>query len=153
MECAYRERIQETFTDVRELSFDEKKHPFNAEERINSFLDRLIEVKKTIKDKTERIKYINDRFEKITWFSDLDEECLRIVNDIISASKDLHSSLVRQYISMDELRTKGIAKDEIKDFKNAIDNLKEAYEDLESVFFFLPEFPDFKETTKRLSLV
>ena len=54
---------------------------------------------------------------------------------------------------MNDLRKKGIAKEAIKDFKNSIDELKEAYEDLESVFFFLPEMPDFKETTSKLSLV
>ncbi|MCA1751477.1 MAG: hypothetical protein LC670_06730, partial [Flavobacteriales bacterium] len=65
----------------------------------------------------------------------------------------LHSSLLRQYISLGLLRKRGIAKEEIKGFKNSIDELKESFEDLESVFFFLPEMPEFVETTKRLSLV
>jgi hypothetical protein len=65
----------------------------------------------------------------------------------------LHSTLIRQYVSLNLIRSKGIAKDEIKNFKNAVDDLKENYQDLESVYFFLPEIPDFKETTKLLSLV
>ncbi len=31
--------------------------------------------------------------------------------------------------------------------------LKESYQDLESVFFFLPEIAEFKDTTKQLSLI
>ncbi len=76
-----------------------------------------------------------------------------LINDIISVGKDLDSSLIRQYVGFDFLRKKGIAKEEIKNFKKSIDGLKESYSDLESVFFFLPEISEFKETTKLLSLV
>jgi len=103
----------------------------------------------------ENVDYIsfNNRIEKITWYNDLDEECYMLINDLISAIKDLHSSLIRQYVSMNYLKQKGIVKEEIRDFKSTIDNLKENYQDLESVFFFLPKMPDFKETTKQLSFV
>jgi histidyl-tRNA synthetase len=123
------------------------------EEKVNAFLDAILEFKIGLEEKTEKIYDINDRIEKITWFNDLDETCLMLLNDLISSAKDLRSSLIRQYVSMNDLRKKGIAKEAIKDFKNSIDELKEAYEDLESVFFFLPEMPDFKETTSKLSLV
>ena len=83
----------------------------------------------------------------------MDQECLMVANDLISAAKDLSSSLVRQYVSMNIIRSKNIARDEIKDFKNSIDEFKESYMDLESILFFLPEMPDFVETTKQLSLV
>ncbi len=153
MECLYHEAIAETAANVRTLSYDEKKSPLCDEKLINSFLDQIIEFKLMLNDKTSRINAINESFEKLTWFTDLDQDCLMKVNDIISSAKDLRSSLVRQYVSMDFLRIKGIAKDEIRDFKSSIDDLREAYEDLESVFFYLPEMPDFKETTRLLSLV
>ncbi|RZN74410.1 hypothetical protein [Winogradskyella sp. PC-19] len=119
----------------------------------NQLLDAILDLKSSIKNKTKRIYEVNHNIEKLTWFNDLDEECLMLTNDLISAAKDLRSSLIRQYISLDFLRKKGIAKEEIKDFKNSIDELKETYQDLESVFFYLPEIPEFVETTKQLSLV
>ena len=76
-----------------------------------------------------------------------------LINDLVSSAKDLHSTLIRQFVSMLFLRKRGIAKEEIKEFKNAVDDLKESYSDLESIFFFLPKMPDFVETTKELSLV
>ena len=154
MDClSHKSEIVDTFSNVRSFSFQEKRAPLLDEERVNSFLDAILDFKSNLKDKTERIYKVNESIEKITWFNDLDEESLMYLNDLISSSKDLRTSLVRQYISMNYFRKKGIAKEEIKDFKNSIDELRESYEDLESVFFFLPEMPDFVETTSKLSLV
>ena len=154
MECLSRKsEIENTFSSVRMFSFTEKKSPLLDEDKVNSFLDTILDFKNSLNEKSGKINHINERIEKLTWLNDLDEECLMLTNDLISSAKDLHSSLIRQYVSMNYIRKKGIAKDEIKDFKNSIDELKEAYEDLESVFFFLPKIPDFAETTKQLSLV
>lgn len=154
MEClSHKSKIQNTFSSVRDFSYSEKRNPMSEDAMNNQLLDAIIDLKVSIKNKTKRIYEVNDNIEKLTWFNDLDEECLMLTNDLISAAKDLHSSLIRQYISLDFLRKKGIAKEEIKDFKNSIDELKETYQDLESVFFYLPEIPEFVETTRQLSLV
>lgn len=154
MEClSHKSEIANTFSNVRDFSYREKRNPILDEEKINSFLDAILDFKSNLKEKTNKIYDVNERLEKVSWFNDLDEESLMLLNDLISAAKDLKSSLIRQYVSLNYFRTKGIAKKEIKDFKNSIDELKEAYEDLESVFFYLPKMPNFVETTKQLSLV
>lgn len=155
MECTapHKFAISNTFNNIRNFSYKEKKSPILEVEKTNSFLDAINDFKEELKSKTIDIYEINSRIEKITWFNDLDEECMMILNDIISSAKDLRSTLIRQYISLSFLRKDGVAKQEIKDFKNAIDELKESYEDLESVFFFLPQMTEFKETTKKLSLL
>jgi len=154
MEClSHKSEIYNTFSIVRSFSFQEKKNPISEEQLKNEFLDAILDFKSLIKDKTRRLYEVNENIERLTWLNDLDDDCLMVINDLISAAKDLYSSLIRQYSSMNYLRRQGIAKEEIKDFKNSIDELKEAYSDLESVFFFLPEMPDFVETTKQLSLI
>lgn len=154
MEClSYKSEIADTFSNIRSFSFQEKKTPLMNEDRLNSFLDAILDFKNELKEKTNKIYDINEKIDKVTWFNNLDEESLMLLNDLISAAKDLRTSLIRQYVSMNIFRSKVIAKEEIKDFKNSIDELKESYEDLESVFFFLPEMPDFVETTTKLSLV
>ncbi|NEN25726.1 hypothetical protein G3O08_19740 [Cryomorpha ignava] len=117
------------------------------------FLDTINDLKILINEKTIEIETINERMQKLTWLNGLDETCLMLINDLISAAKDLKSSLIRQFISLDVLKKSQIALEEIANFKNAIDDLEETYEDLDSVFFFLPEIPEFVETTKRLSLI
>lgn len=144
----YRNKIEETFEELRSFSFKEKK-----ETSIDEFLDVIIQVKGTLVNKSAKIIEISERMEEITWFTNLDEDGLLLLNDLISVAKDAESTLTRQYISLNSLRAQGIAKNEIKEFKYAIDTLKESYEDLESIFFFLPGMPDFVETTKKLSLI
>ena len=147
------EKISQTFNEVRKVSFYEKKEASMSEESINACLDKIIEFKKLLHKKTQKIALINENLEKITWFDDLEEEALIMINETISLCRDLHSTLIRFYVRLNFLKIKGIAKNEIKVFKSVIDDLKEISEDLESVFFFLPQMPDFKETTKKLSLI
>lgn len=153
MDCVYKEKIRKTVSDVRAVSFDEKKSPLNSEERINVLLDSIIEFQSLLEKKTVRINDINQKLEDVTWFNNLDEECLKLVNDIISLGKDLHSSLARQYAKMGKLRNEGIAKKEIKALKWAMNDLKENVEDLDSIFFYLPNDPSFVETTKLFALL
>ncbi len=123
------------------------------EEKINAFLDAINDFKRALVCKTEEVQEINSRIEKLTWFTDIDDACLMLVNDIISAARDLHSSLIRQYVAMNIIKSKGIARSEIREFKDSLDDLRESCDDLELVFFHLPNNQDFVETTRQLSLL
>lgn len=141
-------KIKEVLSSARHYSFEEKKMPYIDENKISNL------VKNTIEAKIKEINTFNEEVEKLTWLDDLDEDCLILLNDLISFSKDWHSSLIRQNVAMDSiLGTEGITMEAIENFRISIDELKESYEDLESVFFFLPKMPDFVETTKQLSLI
>ena len=154
MEClSNKTKIENTFSTIRDFSFKEKKNPNIDEESINSFLDAILDFKEKLKEKTNKIHGIIELIESITWIGDLSKDGLMLLNDVISSAKDLQSSLIRQYILTEVFRRKGVAKEEIGDFKNSIDELKESYEDLESVFFFLPEMPEFVETNEKLGLM
>lgn len=147
--------INATFKEVRELSFKEKSKPTIDDNIVNNFLDQILKLKEILQKETSKINNIVDKLEKLTWVEQeiLDEDCLMLINDIISLSKDLRSSFVKQYVSMNYIRSKGIAKNELKEFKNAIDDLREISEDLESIFFYLPNISEFKETTKNFSIL
>lgn len=149
----YKPQIIETFQNVRKLSFEEKTEALFDEKKINKFLDAILEFKSMLVNKTAKIAELVERIEEITWFNDLDQDSLMLINDLISSIRDLHSSLLRQYISLNFIRLKGIAKDEIKNFKASIDDLKDVANDLDSRFFFLPNIEEFKETTRELSLI
>ena len=150
----YKSKISQTFENVREFSFKEKREASVYDEaKINILLDKILEFKKVFGDKTDKINGLIEKIEQLTWFTDVDSESLKSINDLISSIRDLHTSLKRQYVPLNVIRSKGIAKEEIKNFKAAIDDLKEIASDLESRFFFLPNIPDFEETTKELSLV
>src|SRR5690606_17368376 len=100
---AHRSEISDTFSNVRIFSFQEKKSPFLDEESTNVLLDAILDLKNSLKEKTTKIYFVNERIEKLTWFDDLDEESLMLINDTISSAKDLNSSLIRQYISINNI--------------------------------------------------
>jgi hypothetical protein len=154
MDCLeYKPKIADTFEKVRIFSFTEKKESAFDEARINNLLDKILDFKNKLTEKTNKINSLVENIEEITWFNEVDNDNLMSINDLISAIRDLHSSLLRQYISLGFLRSKGIAKDEIKNFKASVDDLKNVASDLESRFFFLPNIADFQETAKELSLL
>lgn len=150
---SFKSELSKAFSNVRRFSFEEKKASIYTEDRVNALLDSILELKKTFRKQAQKINVINEKIEKLTWFDNVDDEDLMLLNDLISSIKDLHSTLIRQYVSLNYIRSKKIAEEEINEFKRAIGDLKDSYQDLESVFFFLPEIPDFKETTKQLSLI
>jgi hypothetical protein len=150
--ATFKSEVSTTFSRVRQFSFEAKK-TFLTEEKVNALLDGILDLKKLFTNQTKKINSINEKIERLTWYNDLDEESLLSLNDLISSIKDLHSTLVKQYVSLNYIRAKGIAKEEVCNFKSAMDDLKESYQDLESVFFFLPAHPEYQETTKQLSLI
>ena len=149
----YKPQILETFQQVRNFSFEEKRESVIDEIKMNKFLDRIIDFKQSLKIKTDKIEEIIENTEKITWFNNLDDDSLLIVNDLVSSIRNLHSSLNRQYISFLLIRERGIAKAEMNNFISAIDDLKEIANDLDSRFFFLPNNDEFDKITKELSLI
>ena len=80
----YKPQILETFQQVRNFSFEEKKESVIDEIKMNKFLDSIIDFKQSLKIKTGKIEEIIENTEKITWFNNLDDDSLLIVNDLVS---------------------------------------------------------------------
>lgn len=147
------EKINSAFNVINDASFQEKREHLSKQQVIDSFLDRVLDLKEKLTTKSKKIEEIVVMLESITWFDNIDEEGLKLINEIISLSKDLHSTLIRFYVDLNYFVKKNIAKQEIKNLKVAINDLKEITQDLESVFFYLPQMPQFVESTKQLSLL
>ena len=80
----YKTQILETFQQVRNFSFEEKREAVIDEIKMNKFLDSIIDFKQSLKIKTDKIEEIIENTEKITWFNNLDDDSLLIVNDLVS---------------------------------------------------------------------
>lgn len=155
MECLESKgAIVESFEYVRNLRYTERTDNLvQSEEEINAFLDAILDFKKSIVSKTEQIEVLVDKLESITWFDNVDDECLMILSDIISLSKDLSQNLERKYkmVGLTKIKAKGIAKNEIKNYIASIEDLKEVADDLEDVFFKLPHCEEFNSVTVEFS--
>lgn len=130
----------------------DNKNLISIDEEINDLLDDILDFKKLVVNKTDHVESICKRLESFTWFNQLDEECMRLVNHVIAAARDWRSTLIKQYVNMGSMKKRGIANDEIKNFKSALDDLRETCEDMESVFFNLPKNEVFQAVTSSLIL-
>lgn len=154
MQVTIHDYIETQFKSVSDFSFEQKKQVADAETVINDFLDNVLSVKADIDSLAEKTESVVEAIEGLTWFNTTDENVLQELNNLISSCRDLRASLIRRYVNFNNgLRKNGIAVTELNRLKTAADDLKEACADVESAFFFLPRLPEFKETTKLLSLV
>jgi len=154
MECAtLKDKINTVNNEVKETSFKAKTN-IKSEEEINQFLDGINSVRGILNDKIERLNNIVIKVESISWADNIDDECLRILNELIASSRDLHSVLIKDYVRyLNPLKLRGICNSEIKNYKLALDSFKEVYSDIESVFFFLPKDSEFVALTTRLNAI
>ena len=60
----YKPQILETFQQVRNFSFEEKRESVIDEIKMNKFLDRIIDFKQSLKIKTDKIEEIIENTEK-----------------------------------------------------------------------------------------
>ena len=150
MECLAHTEIRKLVRRVKGLSINANKNTLSDENHIDDFLDTINSFKKALSEKTALLNEINERIEKLRWFNAMGKEYLVLMNDIITSARGLHSPLTNQYVSLKSVRRHGIAKDEIDDFKNSINELKKSYRVLETVFFCYYEIQGIKQT--RLTL-
>lgn len=151
MEClTAKDKINKTFIEVSELS--KPKNIKSVDQMvIDSFLDRIIEFQSNIQEKADKINFVNSKFQELTWIENVDNECLLLLRKLINTSKVLHNKMIRYYVSLNWAIKKGIATEAMKNFKLSLDDLKEYNQDLEDLFFNLPEDKDFTERVNMLS--
>ncbi len=150
IEISDKQKLDAVMEKIRATSFSEKQNQKTEEELMNSFLDAINVIKKDLVTRTETIIDISERMEEVTWFNNLDQSTVQILNELIVLARDVHSSLIRNYVGLNIFRQKGVAKNEITEFKNAIDFLKDVIDDLEFAFFSFPKDKEFQKVTAAL---
>jgi hypothetical protein len=151
MEClTAKDKINKTFIEVSELS-KSKNTKIIDQIVIDSILDRIIEFQSNIQGKADKINFINSKFQELTWVNNIDNECLLLLRKLIDTSKVLHNKMIKYYVSLNWAIKRGIANEAMKNFKLSLDDLKEYNQDLEDLFFNLPEDEYFTERVNLLS--
>lgn len=148
MECVTAKvQITQTFNEVRNFSYNRK----NEQEILNSFLDKILELQGKITEDANFVFSLVERFEKLSWIdaSNLDEETLKVLNDIISISRDIHRTMILRFVFLNK-NMRDMASLHIKEFKMSIDDLKESINDLEYIHFRMPCDSRFQEINERI---
>lgn len=151
MEClTAKSKIQETFKEVTELA-KQKNVTAVREETVNNFLDQISSFRTSIEDKTNKLTDINSNLEKLSWFHTIDDECLELIKGLLNKTTSVHKKLIRSYVDMSWVITKGISTEAMRNFKIALDDLKEHNEDLKDLYFNLPDDTEFANRIQTLS--
>ena len=119
----------------------------------NNILDKILVFKNKLTERKCQIENLIIKLEELTWqINDTKQEDVsQRLKGLIESLNDTHSILTGQYDGYKKLKALNIARKEIIAFKYALDNLKEIGEDLQSVFFGLPNNQDFQNTDKYIS--
>jgi hypothetical protein len=145
-------QITETFNQVNTFSLKKKR----AQEEVimNHFLDSILKLQSDINEDSVFLEGLVERFEKISWLKDdtdanKRDETLNLINAIISVTMDIHRFILERYVFLNK-NTKQYASKEIKRLKIALDDIKEACNDLENIYIILPADKDFQLANDQL---
>lgn len=153
MEClTAKSKIQETFNEVNELA-NQKNIKALRQEAVDKFLDKIIVFTTSLDKQTNTITDINSKLENLSWIDNVDDECLDLIKDLLDKSKAVHKKLIRTYVKMSWVITKGIATKAMRDYKIALDDLREYNQDLEDLFFNLPADTAFNDANAKLQAI
>jgi hypothetical protein len=149
--------IRRMVGEVKNASFEHKIHArsnrvllytkIQNQLKHNAYVNKLT---KSIINHAALYNRIIKEMEELTWLT-LNESDLKILNDLIAFSRDIYSTEMETYNSTDVMIKWGISKEVINKYRDSVETFKETYEDLESIFFFLPNNADFIEVTKELA--
>lgn len=135
---------------IVEESFQERKH--NHQKEIDQIMDYILDFKSMLNEKTNRINNLIISLEALTWHGKPTDDDLLGIHEIIVLGRDFCNSLTKYYVLVNNnFKSRKIATAQIKEYKEALDDLKEVINDLESTFFILPEISEFQKSTIRLN--
>lgn len=143
-----------------------------VEELQNKFLDRVLNIQQLIRERSEMIESTVEFIERISWItikgSSISEEEISkkysqeeldrlsevtiqdMIQEIITIATSMHSESIRFYVYLNN-ELKDYASAEIKRYKCALDDFKEAYEDLAYTFIDYPNDSEFNSLNDELA--
>lgn len=123
-----------------------------AEDKTNAFLDSINLTQDFLSKTTPSIIILTEKLEEFSWFENVTEQNKFLIKIALLASEELTKSLSKSYIVLKKLyKPKDVLKEELKQYKEAIENLQETTNDIEMVFFELPNDTEFKAINEKLA--
>lgn len=121
----------------------------NEEERINTFIDKINNHKRTLQDFTTGLVHLSGLFSQITWKNNLSTADTILIKGAIVIGKEADVEFKKFYASQRRLyQPKGLFKNELYALKEAIEGLIENVLEVEHIIFTLRKDTEFNELSK-----
>lgn len=149
-------------TDLRELREEVSSESFrnvNFEKMLKALLenpcdenlDLINKVRANFVGSTEAMEDIIEKLQSLTWtIVEPTPDDLKSVADIIFLGRQLLKGAASIVTSYQPLWQQGVIITETTEFKEVSGHLAEVLDDIESVYFKLPDLPGFNDTTHKL---
>lgn len=129
----------ETLSQIKTQIFETKDRAellISEEERVDSFLDKILDVQKKITQINEAYLEILHHLENVSCFHDLDEEGFSHIKDILNSlyATNIRASRLFSQLNSNSVLTHGCST-VLFDFRINIRNVRESLRDLEELFF------------------
>lgn len=151
MECtSHIDKLNSAIDYAKSLSL--KERTVSQEAFVNSFLDKVLEVQKTLDSRTEQVYNIISMLEALTWTDfEITDSVLMSLNDLLAIVNDWRCSLEKNYIdnSVDVIRK--VASSNLHRLQGALDDLSEICQDFESIYFDKNHFDELKAISNSIS--
>ncbi|SEF99600.1 hypothetical protein [Algoriphagus boritolerans] len=135
--------IKDSYTIQRTISF---------EDLINELLDKISERTNRFAEMTLSINSIVESLQNITWIVDQpNEQILKEINAILDISRGVHISLEKRKADLEKTGIFKICPESTQDLFDTIDSLGETIDDVEAIYFRLPNNAEFKSLCEKFS--
>lgn len=119
---------------------------FNSQKNIDCFLDSINDLKKVLRDGSKSLKRVDDLLGLVTWFENVGHDDEKGLMEMIDYCLEAHGFMLRQYVQVRRVFWPlNIARKEMSDFKDALDNMEESLFELNQIFFELRKDPKFNK--------
>ena len=125
----------------------------SEDEKINHFLDSILDFKKSLKRRTEKLRHIDELLSEFTWVEQEmtanDEKMLKKLFDSVDV---FHKKAIVYYANMRTIFWKHkIARQELSDFKGALDDIEESNLEVRQILFDIRKDDDFMNEIRKIA--
>ena len=146
------DRINQFTEAIRKASISEASNKRDYEKKVNKFLDYILAEKAFFQEHADDLACVLPNIEGFSWFSDLNENGMASMKEIIELMHKLYEVMRTRYIKANVFFVRNqIGTQELKAYKAVADDLKELAADLHARFFVFPIDDEFQATTDELN--
>ncbi len=147
--ASVQKNLNQAKTDIIEDSFKIQRR-IGFDDLLDELLDRINEVRIRFAEMSGRLLSIVGSLEKLTWLVDAPSEgILKEINAILDISRGLHTQMEKSKVALKKIGIEELCPEAADVLFADIDLLGETIDDVEAVFFRLPNNPHFKEICKK----
>ena len=146
------DRINQFTEAIKKASVSEASNKRDYEKKVNKFLDYILAEKAFFQEHADELAGVLPNIENFSWFSNLDEDGMASMKEIIELMHKLHAVMRTRYIKANVFFVKNqMGTQELKAYKAVADDMKELAADLHARFFVFPTDDDFQAITDELN--